>query len=372
MKTISINALEKENKIISISNAIAKARYNLSLPTQKILIYMISKIAYEEKQNGIFLETIKCSFNEIEHFCKISGRENSHDYKDILRKFVKEMHGNSIDILTVSEKGKEIWESWSWSQYAKIDDLNSEFHFKFNQEVAPLFLSLQVKFFTSNVIEYLRLSSYNAISLYMLFRANEYPKSSIKTYSISELKKYLGVEEKYKEWSELKRVIIDPCITQLNKETNYFFSYEAKRIGRSIGKIEVRVIDKKEKKEFSDYFLEKIQEFLQKEKKPSSIRKNFNLMKYEYLSDINALLISFKDKKTEAEYLNTIFDRGGKTVENILSELLDSHIAGSKEAKQYFRSMFREGFKIYYDIIPDEVKKKRTEKYEKNRDKKYS
>ncbi len=112
-------------------------------------------------------------------------------------------------------------------------------------------------YFKSNVEEYLQISSTHAINFYLLFRANAFQKK-IQEYYIEELKNHLGVEEKYSQWINFKTRVLDPSILQLNKETNYFFTYEAKRIGRNIGKIQIRIIEKSAKEEFSKYFSSKM------------------------------------------------------------------------------------------------------------------
>jgi hypothetical protein len=194
--------------------------------------------------------------------------------------------------------------------------------------------------------EYLRLTSSHAISLYTLFRANEF-KSKIQSYYIEEIKEKLGVEKKYSDYRDFKNRVLDPSMEQLNKETNYFFSYEAKRIGRSIGKVEIRVIDKKNKEEFSDFFSEKIQSFLKEKKADSNIRKRFELVKYKYEAKENIIYIDYKDEisKTKiVEYYKAKQLEG----EHPLKRFLDGAIKDNQDFQKFLKNLFRKGIQILY------------------------
>lgn len=348
MKTIELKMNSKEITLVILSNSIAKTRYSLSLPTQKLLLLLISKITFEERKQKVFLNTLEFPLEEMYSFLRFSGRENSRDLKALLKNCVSEIGRNNIKFSQIDSKGKEYWVEYPWSSKSEIREDKGIFSYEFNDKIAEILLPLQ-NYFKSDVKEYLQLSSSHAISLYMLFRANEFT-TKIQSYYIEEIKENLGIDSKYKEWAELKRVVLDPSFTQLNKETNYFFTYETKRIGRSIGKIEIRVIDKKNKEEFSDYFSDKIQEFLKKEKVESSVRRNFQLVKYEYDAKENCIYISFKNEKILKDFIssNPMFGVSNTSSSDILNELLDRYIAKNKEFKRYLKSMFRKDLKIYY------------------------
>ena len=235
--------------------------------------------------------------------------------------------------------------NFPWFTLAKISEETGKFTFRFNNELAKYLLPAQ-NYFKSNVEEYLQISSTHAINLYLLFRANAFQKK-IQEYYIEELKNHLGVEEKYKDIRDFKNRVLDPSILQLNKETNYFFTYEVKRIGRSIGKVEIRVIDKKEKEEFSDFLSEKTQSFLKEKKADSNIRKRFELVKYEYEAKENIIYIDYKDEASKTkieEYYKTKQLEG----EHPLKRFLDSFIAENVDFQKFLKTLFRKGVQVMY------------------------
>ena len=155
MRTIRLTNSDMENPnkaLVVFSNSIAEARYSLSLPTQKLLHFLISQITYEERKQGKFLNTLEFSLTEIKDLFAEIGRKESKDYKELLRKAVDELHKNYIKQEIVNDKGVVSEETWSWSQYTKFDEGNGIFIFKFNQEVSPLLLELK-SYFKSNLVE---------------------------------------------------------------------------------------------------------------------------------------------------------------------------------------------------------------------------
>ena len=334
MRTIELKnmSLDTQNSLIVLSNSIANARYSLSLSTQKLLLYMISKITYEERKQGIFLNTIEMPLEEIYGLLKASGRENSNDLKDVLKKAIDELHKNYIKLSRINERGKEEFKTYSWISETELNENTAKFVFKFNHEISTLLAPMQ-SYFRSDLTEYLHISSTHAINLYMLFRANAFQKK-IQEYYIEELKNHLSIEEKYPLWDSFKRVVLDPSILQLNKETNYFFTYEAKRIGRSIGKIELRIIEKGAKEEFSKYFSEKMITFLQKSKNSSVVY--FTNLKYVYDSSKNHLYITIEPN---------LFTQS--------KVIIDEVISANKDIQSFIKSHFRKGFKLFYTTPPE-------------------
>ncbi|CAA7197437.1 replication initiation protein [Chryseobacterium potabilaquae] len=345
MRTITKDMSKHSDDSLYLPNAINKARFIMSLPTQKLFLFLVSKITYEERQGKTFLNTLEFSLGEIYQFLQATRNEKATDLKAVLKNCINEIGENNLKYSEIDERGKERWVNYPWSAKSELNENTGKFIFKFNNEIIWFLLDLK-GYFASHTKEYMKLTSSHAISLYLLFRSNEF-KVKVQSYYIEELKKNLGVEEKYERWDVLKSKILDPSFSQLNKETNYFFSYEAKRIGRSIGKVEIRVINKKNKEEFSEFLSEKIEEFLKEKKVDSNIRKRFELVKYEYDPKENIIYINYKDQASKAkiiEYYKTK-DRNG---ENELKRFLDAFIAENIDFQKFLKNMFRKGVKVIY------------------------
>jgi plasmid replication initiation protein len=317
----------------------------MSLPTQKLFLFLVSKITYEERNKKIFLNTLEFTLEEIYSFLRMSGRENDKNLKGLLKDCVNEIGNNNLKYSEINERGKEKWVNYPWSAKSEIDENTGKFSFKFNDQIIWFLLDLK-GYFASNTDEYMKLTSSHAISLYLLFRSNEF-QNKVQSYYIEELKKHLGVEKNYERWVSLKDRVLDPSISQLNKETNYFFSYEAKRIGRSIGKVEIRVIDKKSKEEFSVFLSEKIQSFLKEKKADSNIRKRFEMVKYEYEAKENIIYIDYKDEASKTKIVD-YYKSKQLEGEHPLKRFLDGFIAENVDFQKFLKTLFRKGVQILY------------------------
>lgn len=345
---------DSKKALIVLSNSIAEARYNLSMPTQKLLLYLISKITYEERKQGIFLNTLEFSLTEIKALLSEIGRANSKTEKEVIRRAVDELHKNYIKKKIITKSGKEIFETWSWSQYSKFDEEKNIFTFKFNQDVAPLLLELK-NYFKSNLVEYLKLSSKHSIKLYTLFRSSEFMKNRV-VFTLDELKSHLEVSNKYERWDGFKNIVLTPSFEELNKETNYFFEYETERVGRSIGKIIIYTYEKENDLACTRFVRKTIDSFLKKNKIESSTRNIFQNLKFSFEKEEETLFISFKDKLCLDEFLTQTKSKTEKEAYAIIDKGLASY-----GIDKLLRSLFRNQTDYKYSNI--DYKRKVTKKH---------
>ena len=342
MRTIRLTNSDMENPnkaLVVFSNSIAEARYSLSLPTQKLLHFLISQITYEERKQGKFLNTLEFSLTEIKDLFAEIGRKESKDYKELLRKAVDELHKNYIKQEIVNDKGVVSEETWSWTQYTKFDEGNGIFIFKFNQEVSPLLLELK-SYFKSNLIEYIKLSSKHSIKLYHLLRSNEYMKNKI-IFNLDELKYKLGILDKYERWDALKNIVINPSFEELNKNTNYFFEYETERIGRSIGRVIISSFDKTDDRACTRFVRRTIEDFLKSKKVKNTTRDIFNSLSFSFNKEKETLYIRFKDRKALDDFISSQKDiKTEKQAYPVIDKGFTSY-GIDKQLKSLFRDQIR-------------------------------
>ena len=87
MKKFSFKVEKKDSDLVIIINDIVKARYKLSISSQKLLLYLISHITYEERKEGKFLNELKFNLKEILLFYKSAG---VNSFKDLKEKYLTE------------------------------------------------------------------------------------------------------------------------------------------------------------------------------------------------------------------------------------------------------------------------------------------
>lgn len=297
MKKFSFKVEKKDSDLVIISNDIVKARYKLSISSQKLLLYLISHITYEERKEGKFLNELKFNLKEILLFYKSAGVNSFKDLKEKLKLSIKEIEKNPIAISFINKKGEEHYKNHPWYSTIEFNESRNIFIFSFNQKIANLLLNIK-NYFKSNLKEYLHLKSSYAIDLYMLFRANEFKKPQ-QTYSIKELKSILSIEENYERWDLLKRRVIDPAIEQLNQNTNYIFSYTAERESRKIEFIIFSIINKENAQNLKKFLIPIIESYL----KVNKLEKMFisfpfaDNMNFFYNSSENLCIIEISSKE---------------------------------------------------------------------------
>lgn len=257
---------ESENRLVSISNEIVNSRYKLSMPTQKFLLKLISDLTYEEKQGGKFLKPIKYNLVELKDFLMSTGLSNNVKTKQRLKDFIDELSTNKIELSKYNEFDQETYTAYSWWSVLSFDENSNIFEFQFNDKISPLLLNLK-SYFKSNLKEYLSIKSKQAIDLYILLRADEFKRPKLK-YSLDQLKKHLKTinQKSYDDWDFFKRNVLNKSIIQLNKETNYFFSFDIERVGRKVGFVMFTMIEKKDTKKLSELVTEKFKKLLKEQK----------------------------------------------------------------------------------------------------------
>jgi plasmid replication initiation protein len=59
--------------------------------------------------------------------------------------------------------------------------------------------------------------------------------------TISELKKLLGIENKYSDWRDLRKAVIEPSIAEINDKTFLHLEYEPIKQGKKIIELRIKV-----------------------------------------------------------------------------------------------------------------------------------
>ncbi|MDQ5921627.1 MAG: hypothetical protein QG673_1686 [Pseudomonadota bacterium] len=113
---------------------------------------------------------------------------------------------------------------------------NGQFRFDFNYEILSYFINVNKNFTEFELNYLLSMSTPYAIKLYKLL----YQYKTIKTrvFTIYELKEQFGISNKYPQYKDFRKRVIDPSVDQINKVTDLTVSYNEKKLGRSVDKLE--------------------------------------------------------------------------------------------------------------------------------------
>lgn len=211
---------DERNAYVVKSNILLRdVRYDLTATEQKIIIYLISKIMADDKD-------FKRVRMEIRDYCALANIERSGDtYKRVK---------DSIE--TLSDK------SW-WIKYDKgerlfrwIDtaDLEHESYVDIvlSESLRPYLLELRENFTKYELINVIVLRSKHSIRLYEIFKSHLWLHKW--KVSLEEFKEILSLSDKYDDYRNLRRKVIDPSVKEISKYTDISITYEPIKTGKFV------------------------------------------------------------------------------------------------------------------------------------------
>lgn len=218
-----------KNKIIKKSNNLVEASYNLSLWEMRILLKMTSFIHINDKDFEVYELDVK----DIKEFFGVEGDGSVYTY---IKDSVRSLMDKKVIISTKLEDGKTKETTIPMViEMTRIVEEKSSISLSFHPLMKPYLLDLKNRFLTYDVDNVLRLTSTYAIRLYELTMA--YEGIGKRTFTVEGLKKILGIENKYKQYSHLKQRILEPSKENINQTTDLNLDYVEIREGRRIAKI---------------------------------------------------------------------------------------------------------------------------------------
>lgn len=219
---------ESQALVVKDNVFLRQSRAQLSVVELKIIIYLISKIKAED----IDLSTVHIS---IKDFCKLTNTEAKGNNYLKVRESIKSLKQKTW-CLELDDNRDLIY---SWIDYCVISKNTGDIEIALSQYLKPYLLQLKSNFTKYRLSEVLNLSSKHAIKLFELCSSYLF-KGSFRI-SLTELKHYLGVDNKYGDWRDFRKSVIEPSIKQINKNTFLFVEYEPIKNGKRVEEIEIKV-----------------------------------------------------------------------------------------------------------------------------------
>ncbi len=225
------------------------ARYNLSAKEAKIILFLISRIDPLRQQN-LIEQTI--SVKELESFLKKDAKRWGSFYKE-LRLIRDSLVRKGIYIPTeIQIEGKHFDGYINWFQEIMpvYDEAgNIALRFLFAQSLQPFLLNLK-QYVAINLEEVIALKSSFSIRIFQIFRAyrdkfaKHQQKSKIK-YELDDLKTLLGIANKYHDYRNFKKRILDGICKEINQKTSLSVNYHPIKEGRQVKSIQFEFWEKR-------------------------------------------------------------------------------------------------------------------------------
>lgn len=212
-----------KNYLVTKSNNLITANYDLSLQEQKLILSLASMVQPTD-------EEFKEYEFKIKDFMKLLEIESKTKYTEI-PKITKELMKKVFEI----KEGKDIIQL-SWLSSARYKTGEGLVILKFDSSLKPYMLQLK-EFYTSYKLEnILTLKSKYSLRLFELLKCNEFKK--ICNIDLNDLKYLLGATGKsYSIYQNVKNRILIQAQKELNNKTDIYFDFEEIKTGRKVTSI---------------------------------------------------------------------------------------------------------------------------------------
>ena len=239
------------NTIARIENDfIFNAQYQLTAKEQKIILLLIANIN-PAKQKKFELQVIPVKNLRWAIMGNGSNGSFYEEMKKLAFRLVKKGIMFDTDVLI---EGRRFPGYVNWFQaISPIKNDNGEvcLEFLFSEKLKPFLLELR-QYVQIDIHQLTNLSSGFSIHLFQIFQAKrnqmlKYQHQTKLLYQLSELKKTLGIQDKYADWRNFKRKVIDLAIKEINQHTNINVNFKVIKKSGQVFSLEFEVSDKKNK-----------------------------------------------------------------------------------------------------------------------------
>ncbi len=285
--------LQPSSLIVTQSNKLVEARYNLPLGEQRLILTMIARIQPEDED----FKEYRIDVKEFSEFLGI-------DRNSVYREFHKIQKSIVSRVLVFYEDDGPLVVGWvSSAKYLKNE---GAVLLTFDPKLKPYLLQLKGNFTSSKLDMLLSFKSQYTMRVYTLLK--QYEALCVREIDLKLLREMLGIKDQYDLYSNFKNRILEPVKKELEQKSDIYFEYDEIKYGRSVGSIRFKIFTKKtnlhnkQDNNGSNHFLS-----------PSTIEQNIGILS----ADLVALLpeqhrtkksvlkaIEMYEKKYGFEYVN--------------------------------------------------------------------
>ncbi|MFK7934753.1 MAG: replication initiation protein [Saprospiraceae bacterium] len=243
-----------KKKVAAIANKfIQHARYKLTPREQKIILYMATLIKPEDSGFKTYLVPV----SEIEYILKSNEDKKHGSFYERLDDLLDGITDKKISFPTdfvldgVRLRGHINWVSGA------IPKLNEDgilcVEFGFSPQMKPFLLGLKQKFTQIEFREVAQMKSGFSIRIFQMCKAyyyenHQYGRNKL-VVGLNEFKERLGIPDKYPDFRNFRRKVLDVARGEINEKTSLLIEYEYLRKKRKITTVQIII---NERKDFDD------------------------------------------------------------------------------------------------------------------------
>ena len=217
--------------IVTQSNQLVEARYNLSLGEQRLILSMIAKIQPDDED----FKPYCISIGELADFLGVARGSAYHECKKITKSLLSR-------VLEIQEHGRLLQTGWVSS--ADYIDGEGCVELCFDPKLKPSLLQLKGKFTSCKLEMLLGFKSQYTMRLYMLLKQHERLKE--REMELQHLRDTLGIgKDQYKLYAHFKACILEPVQKELKAKADLYFEFDEIKYGRRVGAIRFKILSQK-------------------------------------------------------------------------------------------------------------------------------
>lgn len=265
--------------IVTQSNQLVEARYNLSLAEQRLILAMIARIQIDDED----FKPYQISISEFSEFMGISKSSMYQECKKITKKLLSR-------VVEINEATGLLQVGWVSS--AKYIDGSGMVDMAFDPLLKPYLLQLKGNFTSCKLEMLLSFKSQYTVRIYSFLK--QYQSLGVREFEIKILREMLGLRnDQHIEYSDFKRNVLKPIYTELKAKADLYFEFEEIKYGRRVGTLRFKILTKK---------LPKIED-----ETPNSNPSSLNLSSIEtFVPSSNLLILIPEQHRTKKTVLTAL------------------------------------------------------------------
>ncbi|MDP2947612.1 MAG: replication initiation protein, partial [Nanoarchaeota archaeon] len=213
-------------------NKLVEHRGGMTLLEQKIIRAVVSQIRMDDQD----LKEYELS---VVDFKELTG-SNHKDLYEQIKAVAEKLIDRKVEIQSITEKGKRGFHltRYIWS----ANHVEGEGYFKIliDPKLKPYFLELKEQFTQYQLKYVMKMKSVHALRIYELLKQYENTVTHKREFEIEELKKVLGIEDRYSAIKDFEKYVLLVAKKEINELTDIEIDY--KKIYRGRGKKVVSIV----------------------------------------------------------------------------------------------------------------------------------
>ena len=219
--------MDSELQVVK-SNHIIGASYRLSLIEQRIILSAITQV----KRGATVTDEVLYSVSATD-LAQLTGTDIRTTYRD-LQDAAERLQNRRVTLIlepdgvTIRSKRRRVT---CWVQSIDYIDGEGRIEMRFGKDILPYLTGLQREFTRYALTDVIKMTSAYAVRLYELLAQQPSGRREI---ALSDLRRWLQLEDRYESIRDFKRWVLDPAVEQINEHSPLTVTWSQRKTGRKV------------------------------------------------------------------------------------------------------------------------------------------